>query len=143
MPELVETKKTPEQVEDELARAKRFIGFLDASPEPFHVVSTVASRLKTTGFVELDERDLWGQGGLLEPGGKYFYSREGAIVAFTVGGSCVAGEHGFKVIGAHTDSPALKVKPRSKRGGSGFALLGVETYGGGLWHTWCVSHVPC
>ena len=47
------------QEAEELARANRFIEFLDASPEPFHVVATVAARLKAAGFVELFERDLW------------------------------------------------------------------------------------
>ncbi|KAL3899423.1 MAG: hypothetical protein SGARI_006461 [Bacillariaceae sp.] len=40
------------------------------------------------------------------------------------------------MIGGHTDSPNLKVKPKSKRNASGHTMLGVECYGGGLWHTW-------
>ena len=59
---------------------------------------------------------MWGEGGLVKKGGKYFYIRNSSsIVVFAVGGSCVASRLGFKVIGAHTDSPALKIKPRSKR----------------------------
>ena len=57
------------------------------------------------------------------------------LVAFTVGAKYTAG-NGFKIIGGHTDSPHLKVKPLSKRGGAGCVQLGVECYGGGMWHTW-------
>ena len=56
-------------------------------------------------------------------------------MALTVGGEFEPG-NGFKVVGAHTDSPVLKVKPVSNMEGSGYTQLGVECYGGGLWHTW-------
>ena len=70
-------------------------------------------------------------------GGKYFYTRnQSTLVAFTVGGAYKPGG-GFKIVGAHTDSPVLKVKPVSKKvdKASGCLQLGVECYGGGLWHT--------
>lgn len=57
------------------------------------------------------------------------------MVAFSVGEKYQPG-NGFKIIGGHTDSPNLKVKPHSKRSGSGCIQLAVECYGGGLWHTW-------
>jgi aspartyl aminopeptidase len=78
--------------------------------------------------------------------GKYYYTKnKSTLVAFTVGGKFNLSEgdrstdkSGCVIIGGHTDSPNLRVKPRSKRGGSagGVIQLGVECYGGGLWNTW-------
>lgn len=72
-------------------------------------------------------------------GGKYYFTRnKSTLVAFAIGGKFTAGGGGFKVIGGHTDSPNLKVKPRSKRShkNSKSIQIGAECYGGGLWHTW-------
>ena len=67
---------------------------------------------------------------------QYFYTKnKSSIVAFIVGGRFSPG-NGFKIIGAHTDSPNLKLKPVSKREASGTVQLNVETYGGGLWYSW-------
>ena len=71
-------------------------------------------------------------------GGKYYFTRnKSTLVAFAIGGG-YSGEGGFKVIGGHTDSPNLKVKPRSKRSApkDRSIQIGAECYGGGLWHTW-------
>jgi aspartyl aminopeptidase len=119
-------------------RALRFVNFLTAAVTPFHAVAIGSTMLERAGFVRLDEARPWG-GGAIAPAGKYFYTRaDSTLVAFAVGGRYAPGG-GFKVVGAHTDSPALKTKPLSKFGDGateGCAQLSVQCYGGGLWHTW-------
>jgi len=110
------------------------MAYLDASPDPFHATQNACERLAAAGFTPIDEKDAWT--GKLAKGGKYFFTRNrSCIVAFAVGGAYEPG-NGFKVVGAHTDSPNLRVKPRSKRSAAGCTQLDVECYGGGLWHTW-------
>jgi aspartyl aminopeptidase len=117
-----------------LPLAKKCMAYIDDSPDPFHAVQTSEKMLTAAGFQELDDREPYG--GKLVPGGRYYFSRnKSTLVAFTVGEKYQPG-NGFKVIGGHTDSPNLKVKPRSKRSSSGVTQLAVECYGGGLWHTW-------
>lgn len=132
----LQSLKSDDQVREENERVGRCMDFIDASPEPFHCVKTVSSILEKEGFGVLHEDDLWKANKRLKKGGKYYYTRnKSSIVAFTVGEKFKAG-NGFKIIGAHTDSPNLRVKPRSKRSGSGVTQLNVQTYGGGLWSTW-------
>ena len=124
--------------EEHLPLAREAMQFIDDSPDPFHVIQTTSRALEKVGFEEWKDDD----DSILEPGGKYYFtSNKSTLVAFTVGKKYQPGK-GFKIIGSHTDSPNLKVKPRSKRttakngGVSGAIQLGVECYGGGLWHTW-------
>ena len=128
------TLKSDELLKEERGRAERLLKFIDASPEPFHVVDTVAKQLRAMGFTRLSEGDCWK--GAVKSGGKYFFTRNGSsLIAFVVGAKFAPGG-GVKVIGTHVDSPTLKIKPRSKRApNSGLIQLNVETYGGGLWHT--------
>ncbi|XP_074565764.1 putative aspartyl aminopeptidase isoform X2 [Curcuma longa] len=108
------------------------VDFLNASPTNFHAVDEAKRRLKQAGYVHLSEREDW----VLESGKKYFFTRnQSTIVAFAIGKKYVAG-NGFHIIGAHTDSPCLKLKPVSKVSKGGYLEVGVQTYGGGLWHTW-------
>ena len=119
---------------EHLPLARECMDYLDACPDPYHVVQTSAGILADYGFVELDEAAPWSA--QIAPGGRYYFTRNrSTIVAFSVGEKYVPG-NGFKIIGGHTDSPNLKVKPRSKRTSSGVTQLAVECYGGGLWHTW-------
>ncbi len=108
------------------------IEFLSASPTPFHAVQTMASQLGDAGFAELTETDSWD----LQAGGRYFVTRNGSsIVAWVMPGSPVA-ESGFRMVGAHTDSPCLKVKPNPELHNKGYFQLGVEVYGGVLLNPW-------
>ncbi|KAK5111551.1 hypothetical protein LTR62_004847 [Meristemomyces frigidus] len=115
-------------------RAEDFVSFLNASPTPFHAVHSAKQRLETAGFKQIKERDNWTPS--LQPGGKYYLTRNtSTIVAFAIGSQWKPGNP-IAMVGAHTDSPCLRVKPISKRSAEGFMQVGVETYGGGMWHTW-------
>ncbi|KAI0507925.1 hypothetical protein KFK09_014053 [Dendrobium nobile] len=112
--------------------SSKLVDFLNASPTAFHVVDEVKRRLKKVGFEQVLEREDWN----LELGKKYFFTRNhSTIVAFAIGKRYVA-RNGFRIIGAYTDSPCLKLKPTSKVAKGGYLEVGVQTYGGGLWHTW-------
>jgi aspartyl aminopeptidase len=105
--------------------------FVDAAPSPSHAVAEIGRRLRSAGFTELAETDHWEP----EPGAEHFVVRHGSLVAFRVGSRFPA-ESGLRIIGAHTDSPTFKVRPHSDVRQAGYRLVGVEPYGGGLWHTW-------
>ncbi|KXZ46097.1 hypothetical protein GPECTOR_47g374 [Gonium pectorale] len=114
--------------------AEALVSFLNAAWTPYHAVEEASRRLLDAGFQHLQERDAWDAA--LEPGGKYFFTRNSTtIVAFAIGKKYTTG-NGFYMIGAHTDSPCLKLKPVSKSTKSDCVMLNVETYGGGLWSTW-------
>lgn len=118
------------------ATHSELLSFIDSTPTPFHLVTEAETRLLNAGFTQLDERNAWAKEKMVTQGGKYFYHRNrSTIVAFTVGGLYQPGGE-FKVIGAHTDSPVLKVKPVSAKTAHGYVQVAVECYGGGLWHTW-------
>ncbi|MFT7619473.1 MAG: aspartyl aminopeptidase [Planctomycetota bacterium] len=108
------------------------LDYIEASPSPFHAVAETARRLLSAGFVEIDEHDKWA----LEDGGCYFVTRnDSSIIAFVVG-SGAPHEHGFRIVGAHTDSPNLRIKPQGSYEAFGYQQVGVEIYGGVLLTTW-------
>ncbi|KAK9366936.1 peptidase M18 [Lipomyces kononenkoae] len=114
--------------------ASDFLAFVNSSPTPYHVVDNAKKLLLNAGFLELKERESWN--GKVEKGKKYFLTRNGSsIIAFAVGNEWKRG-NGFAIVGAHTDSPSLRLKPVSKKSSDGYLQVGVELYGGGLWHTW-------
>ena len=87
--------------------AEGLLQYLNDSPTAFHAVKNAAAILTESGFKELKETEAWS----LEKDGRYFVVKNGsAVIAFTVGEGDLAKE-GFRIIGAHTDSPGLKIKP--------------------------------
>jgi aspartyl aminopeptidase len=116
---------------DQLALGDDLRRFVDASPSPAHAVAELARRLSAAGFTELAETDSWAPA----PGGAHYVIRSGSLVAFRVGSRPLS-ESGLRIVGAHTDSPTFKVRPYSDVRQAGYRLVGVEPYGGGLWHTW-------
>jgi len=106
--------------------------FIDRSPTPYHAVAESVDRLRAADFRAIGEGEVWD----LAPGDRrYLVRHEGSLVAFQVGETSPA-EGGFRIIGAHTDSPNLRVKPRPDVDGNGYRQLGVEPYGGALLHSW-------
>lgn len=113
-------------------RARALLAYIDRCPTPYHAVAETARQLEAAGFVALDERAPW----TLEAGSRAYVTRSGSsILAFQVGRRSPA-EAGFTIVGAHTDSPNLKLKPRASYERHGYRQLGVEVYGGVLLHTW-------
>ncbi|KAG2448747.1 hypothetical protein HYH02_006101 [Chlamydomonas schloesseri] len=112
--------------------AQKLLDFINYSWTPFHAVEEASRRLVAAGFTPISEREPWS----VQPGGRYFFTRNmSTIVAFAVGQQFKPG-NGFYMVGAHTDSPCLKLKPVSLSNKSGYNMINVETYGGGLWYTW-------
>ena len=102
------------------------LNFIDCSPSPWHAVATIEHRLQNQGFQRLLETDTWS----LVSNSRYYVIRDdSSIVAFVVGTKALP-ESGFKIIGAHTDSPGLRVKPHPVVAGDQLVRLAVEVYGG-------------
>ncbi|MEU9118520.1 M18 family aminopeptidase [Streptomyces sp. NPDC048506] len=106
------------------------MSFLAASPSPYHAVANAAERLEKAGFRQVAEVDAWDG----ESGGKYVL-RGGAIIAWYVPEGAGAATP-FRIVGAHTDSPNLRVKPIPDTGTRGWRQIAVEIYGGTLLNTW-------
>jgi len=108
------------------AQAQDLLNFIDASPSPWHAVECVAKLLKENGFKPLIENQPW----QFKKNGRYYVVRDGAsIIAFVIGNQALA-DTGFRIVGAHTDSPGLRLKPKAAFSNQGIAQLGVEVYGG-------------
>lgn len=108
------------------AQAQDLLSFIDASPSPWHAVYSIEQRLLAQGFTQLHEAERW----KLETDGHYYVVRGGSsIIAFKLGQKSLA-ESGFRMIGAHTDSPGLRLKTHAAHKSDGLVRLGVEIYGG-------------
>ena len=109
--------------------------FLGSSPTPFHAVSNIVKRLNQAGFNPLYETESWSETRSELAPGKYYVTRnDSSLIAFQLSGSVQ--ETGFRLVGAHTDSPCLKVKPNAISCNNGYAKLAVEVYGGVLLNPW-------
>jgi aspartyl aminopeptidase len=104
--------------------------YVSASPSSFHAVHEAARRLDEAGFTGLDELDPWDGGA-----GRFYVIRDGALIAWVVPEGA-GPTTGFNVLGAHTDSPSFKLKPKPTIGAHGWLQAGVEVYGGPLLNSW-------
>jgi aspartyl aminopeptidase len=103
--------------------------FLTAGPSSYHAAAEVARRLDAAGFTRLDEDAEW------EVTGRGYVVRDGAVVAWVLPPAAGPGTP-YRIVGAHTDSPGFKLKPRPTVGGHGWLQAGVEVYGGPLLNSW-------
>jgi aspartyl aminopeptidase len=116
-----------------MARAesvRSLFAYLHASPSPYHAVANAVARLEEAGFRRLDEREPWP-----DVSGGRFVERGGALVAWRSSADATP-TAGFRIVGAHTDSPNLRIKPHPDTGNVGWRQLAVEVYGGALVNSW-------
>lgn len=123
---MIQKPMTPQEFNQELFK------FIDDSPTPFHAVRHMGKRLTAMGFLRLEEKEPWN----LENCGKYYVTRnDSSIIAFIMGNT-QPWESGIKIIGAHTDTPCLRVKPEPEQRSDLVMRLGCQVYGGTLLNTW-------
>lgn len=101
--------------------------FIDSSPSPFHVCETASGRLRAAGFRELSEAEAW------ETSGRFFMVRAGSLIAWHQADSPAVP---FRIVGAHTDSPNLRVKQHPDRFVSAWRVVALQPYGGAWLNSW-------
>lgn len=116
--------------EEARAFARQIGTSIDRSPGPIHAVQTAVGQLEEAAFEPLDEASEWSG----PPPERWYVVRGGALVAGVL--APPGTDVGYRIVGAHTDSPTLAVKPRPDTGKAGFRQLGVEVYGGALLNSW-------
>ncbi|WP_181764178.1 M18 family aminopeptidase [Streptomyces albidus (ex Kaewkla and Franco 2022)] len=119
------------------AHADSLIGFLADSPTPYHAVRNAAELLEKAGFRQLAETDSWDAAHARQGGGGqgHYVLRGGALIAWYVPEGA-GPETPYRIVGAHTDSPNLRVKPTPDTGRGGWRQIAMEIYGGTLLNTW-------
>lgn len=115
---------------DHLDAARRMMAFIDAAPSPYHACLEAATRLEAVGFVERREIDHWSPGP-----GAFYLRRGGTLVAWSFGAHHRP-DDGFRLVGAHTDSPNLRIRPHADAGRVGYRQIAVEVYGSPLLSSW-------
>ena len=109
-------------------RVQELLDFIDTSPSPWHAVATMEQALQAAAFSRLSEKQSW----QLETGGRYYVIRDdSSIIAFVAGHKDLP-KNGYKIIGAHTDSPGLRIKPHALHKSGEILRMGVEVYGGAI-----------
>ena len=111
---------------------KQLCHFLGRSSTAFHAVQSMSCSLAEAGFQLLEEGSSWS----LRPGGKYYLTRNASSLVAFIYGSKSGPDEGLRMVGAHTDSPGLMVKPTPEKSRQGYFQLGVEVYGGALLNPW-------
>ena len=119
----------------DVAFVNGLLTFIENSPTPFHAVSTMVATLESNGFKPLNESDKWVFKNKKNVTGRFYITRnDSSIIAFILNQPLP--ENGFRMVGAHTDSPCLKVKPNPEIINNRYLQLGVEVYGGVLLNPW-------
>jgi len=115
------------------SEATGLCAFVDASPSPFHACAEAGQRLAAAGFSLLAETDAFPT-----ERGRYYLIRGGSLIAWSseAAGGSRSPATPFRVVGAHTDSPNLRIKPQPDLARAGWQQLGVEFYGGPLFNSW-------
>ncbi len=114
-----------------MAETTELLTFLGEATSPFHAVEAMIRRLRAAGFTALEQFD----GAHMTPGQGYFTVRQGSsLIAMRAGSD--ASEAGLRLVGTHTDSPNLSIKPNPVKGRDGCVQLGVDVYGGALLNPW-------
>jgi aspartyl aminopeptidase len=115
----------------DLDAARDLLAFIHDSPTPFHACATAAGRLDDAGFSRVDEASEWPDG----PDQRRYIVRDGSLVAWSVPPAATHTSP-FRIVGAHTDSPNLRLKPHPDVERAGAQLLAAEVYGGALYNSW-------
>lgn len=113
----------------QLKEAAGLIEFIGAAPSPYHAAAAARDRLVDAGFTELSETEVWPRGG------SHLVVRGGTLIAWHVSEDGRLGT-GMRLIGAHTDSPNLRIRPRPELSHLGYRQVGVDVYGGALVNSW-------
>ncbi|MFK7828378.1 MAG: M18 family aminopeptidase [Congregibacter sp.] len=104
--------------------------FLAQSPTPFHAAQAMERSFLAAGFETVQ------QGRAFAPGSAGVVYRQGGSLIALLPGSDPLKDCGVRMVGAHTDSPCLMVKPQAEQRSKGYLQLGIEVYGGALLNPW-------
>ncbi|MGY6277321.1 M18 family aminopeptidase [Methylomonas sp. MgM2] len=107
-------------------QAQDLLDFIDVSPSPWHAVASLEQWLQDSSFHQLNEKEVWS----LDSGGRYYVIRDDSSIIVFVAGSKDLAQTGFKILGAHTDSPGLRIKPNPVLNSDKLIRMSVEVYGG-------------